>query len=303
MRILSYESLWTGRKKGFFLTITANLIWGTTFVATGAGLRYINPYNLVFLRFATASLFIVAIAIATRRVTLIVRDLRCGSIWLLGGIYALGFVFQYVGQDLTNASDATLLANLAPTLVPLIAFMILKDSIGNVQKTATALGLTGLILIAAPKLSLGSGTVIGDLLLFGTSACYAVFIVLSKRYGAVSSVGAFAIMVSVGIFLAPVAIFLGGLNHTNLNIGLIGWSSVLYLGVPGSAIAVALYLKGLGSITASQSATLLLVQLLTGLFLAILILHEFPTPFEIAGAISTFAAVALSSVGIRGKDR
>jgi drug/metabolite transporter (DMT)-like permease len=205
-----------------------------------------------------------------------------------------------VGQNLTNASDAALLANLAPTLVPFIAFIALKDSIGNVQKTATALGLVGLVLIAAPKLSLGSGTVIGDLLLFGTSACYAVFIVLSKRYEAISSASAFAIMVSIGVFLAPVATLLGGLDHTNLNFGLIGWFSVLYLGVPGSVIAVALYLKGLGSITASQSGTLLLVQLLTGLFLAILILNEFPTSFEIADAIAVSVAVALSTFGIRG---
>ncbi len=293
------DSLWTGQNGGLFLTITANLIWGTTFVATSAGLRYTNPYNLVFLRFATASLFIVTFAIVTRRLMLIAKEFRSISIWLLGGIYALGFVFQYMGQNLTNASDAALLANLAPTLVPLIAFMILKDSIGNAQKTATALGLVGLVLIAAPKLNLGSGTVIGDLLLFGTSACYAVFIVLSKRYDAVSSASAFAIMVSIGAFLAPVAILLGGLDHTNLNFGLIGWFSVLYLGVPGSVIAVALYLKGLGSITASQSGTLLLVQLLTGLFLAILILNEFPTSFEIAGAITVSVAVALSTFGIR----
>jgi len=288
------------KRRGLFLTITANLIWGTIFVATGVGLRYTNPYNLVFLRFATASLFIMVIAIVTRRMMLLVRELELIPIWLLGGIYALGFVFQYVGQDFTNASDATLLANLAPTLVPLIAVMVLKDSVGNAQKIATILGLAGLVSIAAPKLSLGSGTFIGDLLLFGTSVCYAVFIVLSKRYGAVSSESAFAIMISISVLLAPAAIFLGRLNHANLNFGLIGWCSVLYMGIPGSVLAVALYLKGLGSVTASQSGTLLLVQLLTGLFLAVLILSEFPTSFEIAGAISISVAVVLSTFGIRG---
>jgi len=288
------------KRRALFLTIAANLIWGTIFVATGVGLQYTNPYNLVFLRFATASLFIMVIAIVTRRMMLLAKELESIPIWLLGGIYALGFVFQYVGQDFTNASDATLLANLAPTLVPLIAVTLLKDSIGNAQKTATILGLAGLVFIAAPKLTLRSGTIIGDLLLFGTSACYAAFIVLSKRYGAVSSASAFAIMVSISVFLAPVAIFLGGLNHANLNFGLIGWCSVLYMGVPGSVLAVALYLKGLGSVTASQSGTLLLIQLLTGLFLAVLILSEFPTSFEIAGAISISFAVVLSTFGIRG---
>ena len=74
----------------------------------------------------------------------------------------------------------------------------------------------------------------------------------------------------------------------------------MYMGVPGSVLAIALYLKGLGSVTASQSGTLELVQLLTGLFLAVLILSEFPTSFEIAGAISISVAVVLSTFGIRG---
>lgn len=290
------ESPRTTKKNGLILTTIANLIWGTTFVATAVGLRYTNPYNLVFLRFASASLFIVLIAIVTRQVAPVVKELRAVSIWILGAIYTLAFVFQYVGQDLTNASDATLLANLAPTLVPLIAFAILKDPIGNAQKAATTLGFVGLIFIAAPKFSLGSGTLIGDFLLFGSSAFYAVFIVLSKRYGAVSSASAFAIMVVIFAFLVPVAVFPGGLIHANLNFGFIGWSSVLYLGVPCTAIAVALYLKGLGSITASESGTLLLFELLTGLSLAILLLNEVPTFFEIAGAISVLIAVALSTL-------
>ena len=288
------------KRHGLFLTITANLIWGTMFVATGVGLRYTNPYNLVFLRFATASLLIVVIAIVTRRVVLLAKELASTMIWVLGGIYALGFVFQYVGQDFANASDATLLANLAPTLVPLIAVVVLRDSLGNAQKMATILGLAGLVFIAAPKLSLGSGTIAGDFLLLGTSVCYAVFIVLSKRYRVASSASAFAIILSISVFLAPVATFLGGLNYASLNFGWVGWCSVLYMGIPGSVLAVALYLKGLSLVTVSQSGTLLLVQLLTGLFLAVLILSEFPTSFEIAGAISIVVAVVLSTSGIRG---
>jgi len=47
----------TERTGGILLTTIASILWGTAFAAVGVGLKYTNPYNLVFLRFLTASIF------------------------------------------------------------------------------------------------------------------------------------------------------------------------------------------------------------------------------------------------------
>ncbi len=201
-----------------------------------------------------------------------------------------------MGQSLTTASEASLLSNLAPILVPLIAFIMLKDVITNAQKAGIALGFFGLFLIASPRLNLGLFNVLGDFLLFGTSVCYAIFIVLSKRLNTESVASSLAIIIVVTIFFAPVAVWFGGLSFQNLEIELIGWVSIFYLGYPCTIIALSLYLKGLSSVSASESAILLLVQVLTALFLAAVLLGEFLSSSQVIGA---FAIVVVLVLGTR----
>ena len=284
------------RGSGVLLTAIASLLWGSTLVASAIGLRYTNPYNLVFLRFTAASAAIIIPTLLLNRKYDISHELGRATTWALAAIYASGFLLQYVGQDLANASDATLLSNLAPTLIPIAAFVLLKERLSNARLAASALGLLGLVLVASPKLRLSSSTLLGDLLLFGASLCYAFFIVLSKRLNASSISSAFAITICTAGFLAPVAVLLGGLNPFDVRMEPVGWASIVYLGVPCSVIAISLYLKGLNSITASQSGTLLLIELPVGLILAILVLGEPLGLFAAAGAAALSAAIILSSI-------
>jgi drug/metabolite transporter (DMT)-like permease len=257
------------------------------------GFQYTNPYNLVCLRFATAAVVIILFGLLFDNKVCLKRELGKTSTWLVGGIYALGFLLQFVGQDLTTASEATLLSNLAPILVPTVALAVLKDSMTNAQKVATALGFAGLFLVASPRLSMGVTSLFGDALLFGTSVCYTLFIVASKQLK-VGSVGrSFAYIVATAVFLAPVAVYFGGLNILDLKIGWAGWASVLYLGFPCTLIAISLYLKGLSAVTVSESAMLLLLQILAGLFLASVLLGEFLSLSQTIGAVAIVSALVL----------
>ena len=148
------------------MSVLANLLWGTVFVASSFGLTYANPYLLVFLRFVAASTGVAVVSVAMGWTHAVARELRRKVIWALGTIYALGFLIQYVGQDMTNAADATLLANLAPALTPIVAYFIISEKLPRLKAVGVSLGFMGLLLVGAPKVQLGS--VIGDLLLFGT---------------------------------------------------------------------------------------------------------------------------------------
>lgn len=280
------------RNEGLVLTTAASVLWGTVFVAIGVGLREVSAYNLVFLRFLVASVVAGLLGFLLGKMRYMARELRRKSTWLMGAIWATGFILQYVGQSLTDASQATLLSNLAPTLVPIIAFLILKDVISLHQKAATALGLVGLLFFASPQHS----SPLGDLVLFASSMTYALFIVLSKRFDVGTVGSAFAIMISMTVFIAPVSVVLGGFNPLTFRLDSTGWLAVIYMSVVCSVVTSALYFKGLRTISASQSGTLLFVELLTGLALAVAAMGESLTLPEIVGAASVLFAVLLSTL-------
>jgi drug/metabolite transporter (DMT)-like permease len=262
-------------------------------VAADVGLRYTNAYVLVFCRFLLSSIVIVVLALLFDRRLGITREVRRRAVWLLGFVDAVGFLFQYVGQSLTNASDATLLANLAPVLVPVIAWRLASESISKVQTLAAAVGVSGLMLMTLPSSRFQSGNFLGDFLLFGASVSFALFIVLSKRLKVVTTGGALAIILTITFFLAPAAVILGRLSLVSLSLGLDGWLSSVYMGIACTLIPMVLYLRGLRLISSSRSGTLLLLEVLSGLVFTISILRQIPTGYEILASLTIVAALTM----------
>jgi drug/metabolite transporter (DMT)-like permease len=287
------------RNEGLVLTTAASVLWGTIFVAVAVGLREANAYNLVFLRFLVASVVVGLFGSIFGKLGYIAGELRRKSTWLLGVIWAAGFILQYVGQSLTDASQATLLSNLAPTLVPILAILLLRDVISPYQKAGTVLGFVGLLFFASPL----HGSPLGQVVLFSSSITYAFFIVLSKRFDVSSIESAFAILISMTVFAAPVSIVLGGLNPLKLRLDPAEWLAVLYMAVVCTVATSALYFKGLRPVSASQSGALLFVELLTGLVLAVGVMRESLTLPEIVGAGSVLFSVALATLRKKSKAR
>jgi drug/metabolite transporter (DMT)-like permease len=283
-------------RTGVLLNVVAVALWGTVFVFSQIGLQFANPYNLVFIRFAIASLAIFILVVPLKNSSEMISALRRKAIWLLGFIYMLGFLFLYVGQDLGTASEATLLTNLAPVLVPPVAASLLKDRISKQQIIAMILGLMSLLLVATPTLDLGTYRIIGYILMFSTSICYTLFTVMSKKYRAVHLADSFAIILVITVFLAPVAFLLGGLSLSALSIAPVGWFSIIWLGVPCTVVAITMYLEGLGALAASEAGFIQLLQVVIGLFLAGLVLGDFLTPYQILGAVLILGALVLGSI-------
>jgi drug/metabolite transporter (DMT)-like permease len=282
--------------RGILLLVSAIVIWGTVFVFSQIGLEYTNPYNLVFFRFLVASLAVLALLLPLRIGRAILAVFRVKVIWLLGAIYSLGLLFQYVGQNLGTASEATLLTNLAPILIPLVAYAFLREKINRYQLMAMALGLAGLLLIASPNLDLGTYRLVGYILMFGSSVSYALFTVMSKRSNTVRLADSFAFILIVTLFLAPAALLLGGLDLSSFMLGPAAWLSVVWLALPCTVLAITLYLGGLEFVTASEAGFLQFLQVVLGLALAGIFLGDFLTPIQIVGALMIILALTLGSL-------
>lgn len=276
------------------LTVGASVIWGTSFVAVSAGLQYSNPYVLLFERFLIATVAILGLGIYSPSAR-IWQELRRPETWILAAVWGAGFVLQFVGQGVSGAPAAALLSNLFIVFVPIAAFFVLKEQMTNSSKVAVALSVFGVVLVLPSGVHL-SASAFGDLLLMGAALGNTMFIVLGKKYG-ISSLGAsFAVVVSITVILAPIAATVGGPSLGSL-LTPADWESALWLGIPCTVVATAMYTRGLASIRAVRSATLLLLEIIVGVVLSVALLGDALSPAQMVGGAVIAAAVLLSSAG------
>jgi len=288
---------------GLALVIAADLLWSTVFVASQVGLEYTNPYNLVFMRFLISSIpIVVAAAFYGQRLGL-KGELSNRWTWLLGAVYAMGFLFQYMGQDMTSASDATLLSNLAPILIPFLSVLALRERLTPVHIIASAVSFVGLYFVAGFNPSAAPLSMLGYALLLLTSLSYALFTVMGKKYGSAALGSSLAIILVITAILAPIAIAFGGFGTTPMIMPLSVWLAVLYLAIPCTLVAIIIYLRGLASVGASEAGFLLLLQIIVGLILSTAILGDMLEPYQTLGAALIMIGLLIGLIANRHTNR
>lgn len=188
--------LMIGRPEWALIGIT--LLWGGTFLIVHEAMRHSGPLFFVGLRFGTAALMALPLALpAMRGVTR--RE------WLAGGMIGVGIFVGYSLQSwglrtIESSTSAFITAAYVP-LVPILQWIILRRRPRLASWAGVALAFLGLLLIAAPKdgLSLGRGEA---LTLVSTLAIALEIILISLWAGRVHVARVTVIQLAVTSFLA-----------------------------------------------------------------------------------------------------
>ncbi len=280
------------------LTALASLIWGTSFPGVKWGLGYVgNDVLFLWLRFVVASVVTLAIVLWLKRYSLSV--LKAPVIWLIGGLNAAAFMAQYIGLNYTSASKTALLVDINVVAVAVISYFVFAERIGRKQALGIATGIAGVALITGDGgFSFSRSEFIGDLMVYGCGWLWAFFIVLNKKiltkYTAVE-VSSSAIVTSTVWLLIPVTyVYLTGADFT---VEAPAWGAVVYLGVFCTSIAILLWAMGLEGVSATSSATIMLLEIVTALAISISLLDETLRPFAAIGAALVLAAIYLVASG------
>jgi len=284
------------RDNAIALTVFASLVWGTSFPGVEWGLRYVgNDVFFLWLRFLVASAVTLAIVLYFRKFSFSV--MREPTIWMIGGLNAAGFVMQYVGLMYTTASKTALLVDINVVAVAIISYFSFRERLNKVQLVGILAGTLGVVLVTTDKgLSFNTGELLGDILVYLAGWSWAFFIVLSKktlaRHSAIEvSSGAIA---SCTLFLVvPVAYLM--MTGADLTIEPLGWVGVVYLGIFCTSIATLLWAMGLEGVSATASATIMLVEVITALAISFGLLDETLTTPAIIGGALVLAAIYLVS--------
>jgi len=242
--------------KGIAYGSVAALLWSTVFVVARFILRQgeVHPLALVFLRFLTATVFLLFLALILQKSHLkkIQRpDLARLFLLSLVGIVGMGSL-GFLATKFVSAIDVTLLVNANPIFIALLA-SFLGERVTSRKVVGILLGFWGCFWIlkgGLPQWSLGGRPLLGHILAISPGLCWARYTVMGKemvrKYGGFY-VNSLAIIIGTATLFPFILIFRIPFHLTSQHLGLI-----LYLGILPTAVGFGLWYKALGQIGAAR---------------------------------------------------
>jgi drug/metabolite transporter (DMT)-like permease len=281
----------------------AALLWASSFSMVKVGLRYVDPYVFVLLRFLVASLILVGVVLATRRHKQLRACMKDRYCLLLGVTLAASFGLQFRGQAETTAAKAAMIINSSVVLVAPLSVVFLKERIGGRKLLALAAGLAGVYLITTTRAA-GPGrasTLTGDLLIAASAVCYGVYVVFTKMAVTRRSYGEIALITAVFLWALPGLFLLSLAARSPLGytfaLSTTAWLMVCYLAFFCSVIPFLLYTAAMKHIGALTSAIVLLAELVFGVLIARIFLGEVLLRNVIVGCLLICAAILIPKRG------
>jgi drug/metabolite transporter (DMT)-like permease len=212
---------------------------------------------------------------------------------LLGGLFAAGdFALWNTSVLYTTASNATLLGNTAPLWVALAAWLFFRERLRLDFWLGLALALTGAVFIVGRDFLLHPTLGLGDLMACGAAVFYAAYM-LTTQHGR-ASLDAFrywwlaSLSASFGLLMISLAM---GLNLTDYPTT--SWMIFLISAVVSQIIGYLSISYALGHLPAAVVSPTMIGQPIVTTILAIPLLGETPSAFQVAGGIIALAGIYL----------
>ena len=258
-----------------------------------------NDVVFLWLRFVVATVVTLSIVLWLKKFKFSI--LGRPEIWLVGGLNAAAFITQYVGLNYTTASKTALLVDINVVAVAIISYFVFSERIGRKQAFGIATGIAGIVLLTSDGgISFQRSEFVGDLMVYACGWLWAFFIVLNKkmlsRYNAVELSS--SVVVTSAVWLLIPVLYLGCVG-ADFTIEAPAWAALLYLGVMCTSVAILLWAMGLEGVSATSSATIMLLEIITALVISIGLLSETLRTYAVIGAVLVLAAIYLVASGER----
>lgn len=285
------------RYRNLALFVLLALLWGSAFTAIKAGLEFFPPVLFAAIRYDLAGALMLAYAwVVTDRPTPSGRDewalVGVGAVFMIAAYHA----FLFVGEQHTTSAAAAVIVSLSPVLTTGFARVFLpSERLTALGMVGLVLGLVGVVVLAEPNPSnLLGGNTIGELLILGAAASFALGSVLARRSEAALPIETLEAWAMIGGALVMHAVSAGlGESPAAIRWTAEGLAALGYLVVAASALGYLLYFDLLGRLGPIEinlvSYAVPVVAAVTGLAL----LGERPSVLTGAGFVLILAGFGL----------
>jgi drug/metabolite transporter (DMT)-like permease len=208
------------------LLVLITLIWGSTFLIVKNAVRLSGPFTYLTLSYGVGSLTL-AIIFHKRLMRITRTEVLSGLV--LGMILFTGYALQTIGLQYTTVSKAGFITGLSIPLVPVFAYLLLRQKPTQGAIIGFVLSLAGLFLLSFnDKFNLAFG--LGEILILVAAIAFALHIVnVSKFAPHVNAINLAIVQLTVTSLLSLIVMPIA--REPFVMPPLVVWGSVLFMGV------------------------------------------------------------------------
>jgi drug/metabolite transporter (DMT)-like permease len=281
------------------LLILLGVIWGSGFFFAHIAVIEIPPLTLVLLRVGIAALALHVYLLATgvSFVPALQRWPLFVALSLANNVIPFSLIF--LGQTVLGAGVASVLNATTPFWTIIIANATTRDEKASWNKVAGVLfGIAGTALMIGPGLIAGlGGPVWAKLALIGAAVCYAIALIIARRFRGMAPT-----LVATGQVSASTLIMIPIVLLTNGTAGMFGlsalaWFSVLALALLSTSLGYLLYFSLIARAGATNASLVTLIVPVSAILLGAIFLGERLELFEVGGMV----LIAIGLITIDGR--
>jgi O-acetylserine/cysteine efflux transporter len=281
------------------LMVLVAILWGSAFPVTRLLLDEMPPLAAAAWRTLLAAGGVAAFAALRGELAWLRPErgdrLRLAVLALLGG--ALFLIGMNLAIFLTGASITSFVIGTYPLLAVAVAAVLLSEPLGKRVVVALALASLGLVLLARP----GGAHVdlLGVLVALGAALSFALYLGFARLWADPSRLPtiaiAFWLLVSSLLVTGALQLLVDPralLPHLSLT----GWTALLWLALPASALPHMLVIATLRRMPASRAAPFLLLIPISGALISAALLGERLDQVQLAGAGMILLGIAAATL-------
>jgi drug/metabolite transporter (DMT)-like permease len=277
---------------------TTALALAAQWIAAKIGVTAAPPLELSTMRFAIASVVLVALALATRTPLPIHRWRPVAAAAAVG---FLGFnSLAFLGLRLTPASDSALII---PTTIPVATALfatLIRERLTSRKLLGFAVATLGAAVVIAGGQQIGTEIsttrLLGNVLELASAVCWGACLTIGALVLRTESILGFVTMASL---LGTAMLFpLGFLEHGYRDVpswSAEAWLAAAFLAVISTVVAFLLFFWAVRRFGAGLAAMVSYLVPVAALILAFVMLGERPLPLQLVGAVVIVSGVRLAA--------
>lgn len=242
----------------YLLLIISMALWGGTWVAGRILAQSIHPMSAAFLRFAVASITLLAICwYSEKRLPHFTRKQFLPLLFLgATGVFTYSYFF-FTGLQTTSASRAALIVACIPVCIFVLSTIFYGERLTVIRVTGALLSLVGVSVVIAdgnPLILLSGEIRHGDILILGCVASWTAYTLggrsVMKGMSPLTAVTWSSIFGTMLLF--PVAL-MNGLAGEIVRARFLDWGCIVYLGVLATGFAYLWYYQAIAKLGPARS--------------------------------------------------